>query len=406
MSRDFSQFRDRPTQELQLTKSGRLSVHKANIDTLLALNIDEDCRDFLKTLLRYKADQKRLTTYVQGLRKHICPDGRVRSSYLLHGTETSRRSSANPNRQNDPTDAEVKRIYVAPPEYLFVVNDYSNLEVRVAAAISQDKNLIQAFVDKRDIHTYVTSMAHRQDYDQLLLAIRNADKYPKEYARAFRLRDHCKRAMWTILFGGGPSKVALLTGLTFDHAAELMNRILTEFPGLKKMFKELERRALDTGRAENAYGRWRPLLGIDSTDMGTRAEAIRQGLNTPIQGTAADITLTAARHLNRWLEKLADKLGEILAYLVQEVHDSLVDETHFSCAESVIVNSKRIMEAVKIPGGENVPLVVDQVIGCHLGSRLKVTDAILGQLRRDPEQLYHQLRADLNYSPQHYERRE
>ena len=403
MPRDFSQFRDRPAQELQLTKSGRLSVHKANIDTLLALNIDEDCRKFLKALLRYKADQKRLTTYVQGLRKHICPDGRVRSSYLLHGTETARRSSANPNRQNDPTDAEVKRIYVAPPEYFFIVNDYSNLEVRVAAAISQDENLIQAFIDKRDIHTYVTSLAHRQDYDQLLLALRNADKYPKEYAKAFQLRDHCKRAMWTLLFGGGPSKVALLTGLSFDAATNLMNRILSEFPGLKRMFKELEQFALNHGRAENAYGRWRPLLGINSTDSGVQAEAIRQGLNTPIQGTAADITLTAARRLNRWLKKLANELGKWLAYLVQEVHDSLVDETHFSCAESVIVNSKRIMETIKIPGGENVPLVIDQAIGCHLGSRLKVTPELLEQLRADPEKVYRRLRLELDHPPRYYE---
>lgn len=398
--RDYSQFRDNAaTSYLATTKSGRLSTDKGNIDALLALpNLDLKCKKFLTALLRFKADQKRLSTYIQGLRKHICPDGRVRSTYLMHGTETGRRASVNPNRQNDPVDTDVKRLYIADNDKVFVINDYSNLEVRVAAALSQDPNLIRAFAEGKDIHSYVTSMAYRMDYDRIVTVLNNADKYPKEYQKCFRNRDHCKRAMWTVLFGGGASKVALLTGLSERQAYDLVDSILTEFPGLKQMFRRLENLTLTTGRAENAFGRWRMLVGVDSKDDGIRAEALRQGRNTPIQGTAGDITLTAARKLNSYLDK-----NELPAELVQEVHDSLVTESHTSCLYDVIVNSRRIMEGVQIPNYPGVALKVDQIVGRHLGSKLKVSAEILELALTSPQQLYDKLDQDLNHEPKYYE---
>jgi DNA polymerase-1 len=385
--------------ELTRTKKGRLSVDKANIDILLSYGTTPPkCKEFLRALLLYKSDQKRLNTYVAGLRKHICPDGRVRSTYLLHGTETSRRSSKEPNRQNDPTDAEVKRIYISMPDYVFVINDYSNLEVRVAAAMSKDKNLIRAFKDGLDVHSYITSMAYEVEYDEIVAALADPKKYPREYSTFKGMRDRCKAALFALLYGGGPNRIAESAGISLDKAIELKDRILGRFKRLENMFRQFQDFALEYGRAENAFGRWRPLYGASSTDPQVQSEAIRQGLNTPIQGTAADITLTAARKLDRYVEK-----NQIRVNLVQEVHDSLVTESHFECLHQIMVASREIMEAVEIPGNNAVPLVVDQIIGCHLGSKLKASPEVLEMARIRPQKLYRQLHEDLNHPVTYYE---
>jgi DNA polymerase-1 len=405
---EHSEFRhDSPLPFLRALKNGNPATDKANLISIVKRSPKQPTdypkrlqafQEFAAALLQYKGDEKRLTTYIQGLRRFICPDKRVRSSYLLHGTETSRRSSVDPNRQNDVAEALIRRIYITPPEHVFIINDYSNLEVRIAAALSGDENLIQAFIDGRDIHSFVTSLTYHISYEHIVDVLKRQAENPKEYHVIHQLRDCCKRAIFTILYGGGPNKVALSTGLNFKKACELVDRILGSFPRLDEMFKRLKRYAQRYHRAENDFGRWRPLPGIESPLEHERQEAIRQGLNSPIQGTAADITLLAARRLNKYLEKNIQT-----AFLAQEVHDSLVVESHLKSLHTAIVASREVMEAITCPSCPDLPLTIDQIVGCYLGSTTKVTPALLAKIEADPEREYAILREQLNHPPAWYD---
>lgn len=394
--------------EFNKAKNGKrlVSTSKASLKGLLAFYpMNENQRSFINIFREYRSGRKRFTSNVKGLTKHICADGRVRSSLLLHGTVTSRRSSRDPNQQNYPRDAIVKRVFVAKIGYLLVCNDYKNLEVRIAAAKSNDKALLAAFNSGKDVHSYLGSKAYHIDYDDMMCIlsmpwdkVRGDVKLRRKYDSFSTYRSRAKILWWVMLFGGGPDRVADAAGIPYTEAIRLQEVVYDEFPRLKDMFDSFTEFAEDHGYARTDYGRRRYLDGITSTDDSMYHEARRQGLNTPIQGTAADVTLRAVTLLHREWSK-----SGIRARNIQEVHDAVSVEAHRENVHHVIVKSKEIMESITCPSSAGkIVFEVDTMIGCHLGSKLKVTDEIIEMARKDPNGLYEMCRRDLKHPPEYY----
>ena len=413
--RDYSKFRDsgRSAREdvqraIQFTAKGRLSTGKGVLRAVLACfdDLTDNQREFINVFLKYKAGQKRYSTSVKGIRTHLCHDSRVRSTYLLHGTDTGRRSSRDPNLQNVPRENMVKRIFVALPDHFLLLWDYQNLEARVAACMSGDEKLLAAFNAGKDVHSYTTSLLFKLDYNDMIRVRRSSpaelDSNPvlaKKYKEYDDKRDIAKRCMWTMLFGGGPTKISLISGIPVGEAEWVYNSMLSEFSGLKKMFKQLENFAEDRGYARNDFGRRRYLMGINSSDSRVYSDALRQALNTPIQGTAGQITYLAVTAISSWF-----RANSIKASIVQEVHDSVAIEVRYDRAYDVAKKVKSLMEGIESPSSKGkVKFEVDGFIGCHLGSKQKLTDDILYRLYDDPRGLYLELRRDLDKSPSEYD---
>ena len=395
--------RDMPNvKSAQTGKKKLLSTDKRSLNRLLIYEpITTSFRTFLLKLRYYRQAKKIGSTSVEGFRKFICADNRIRSNYLSEGTKTGRRSSAKPNHQNIAGETAVKRMFIAPPDYFLIGNDYSNLEVRVAAGISHDPKLVAAFAQGADIHTYVASVVYNQSYETMLKVlkapankVRFNPKLAQAQARVKKQRAAAKTFVWIMLFGGGPSKAAEDLGISLMEAQKFFDLILNRFSGLRRMFKSLEATALAKGYATNLYGRRRPLPGIESTDSGIRAMALRHARNTPIQGTAGDITLEAATKLAAWL-----KQAKVRAGLVQEVHDQLVLEVHYADAYQVAIGAKTIMEGIRLPQAPEMTFTVDSTIGCHLGSKRAVD---FEALKTNPKAFYTLCKEELLLDPRQY----
>jgi uracil-DNA glycosylase family 4 len=401
-----------PLRTITITKNGRLSVGKGTLDSILANTTDfklsEDQRNFLTEYLLYKGGKKRLSTSVVGLRKFICPDGRVRSTYLLHGAATGRRSSAGPNLQNIPRDRLIKRIFIAQVGYILLMFDYKNLEVRIAASMSGDEKLLAAFNGGKDVHCYTASVVYRQSYKDMMKVldtpydvVKNDEKLNERYLKYSTFRAQAKLVMWTILFGGGAEKISTLTGVTMGEAERTLNAMLNEFDGLRAMFERFEDFAEDHGYAKTDFGRRRYLLGISSSDERVRRDAIREALNTPIQGTAAGITYEAMRRVWRSLRK-----EKVRGWPVQEVHDSIVVEVDIKDAYKAASISLEAMTSVVTRSSKgNIVFEADAAIGRHLGAKTKIDQALLEQLRTDPQAVYDMLTQDMSCNPVDYEAR-
>jgi DNA polymerase I len=391
---------------VEFKSGGILSISKNSISGLTTYyDLTDNQRNILNLFREYRSDWTRYTRNVKGLRKYICFDGRLRSSLLMHGTGTSRRSSKDPNQQNIPRDAVVKRIFIAPQWFIFVMNDYRNLEVRIAACKSGDKALLALFNSGKDVHSYLGSRAYKIKYDDFMEVlnadwetVRTKEKLLKQHKRFTLYRNRAKVVWWVLLFGGGPQKIADGAGISFSEAAHLQQTVYAEFPKLREMFEDFSDFADDHGYSRTDFGRRRYLDGISSTNDAVHHAARRQGLNTPIQGTAADITLKAVRLLWReWIKR------KIKAYTVQEVHDSATTEAHYRHAYDVITRSREIMENITCPSSVGkIKFEVDTTIGSHLGSKIKVTNVILDMAKNDPKELYRLCRKDLNHPPEYY----
>jgi DNA polymerase I-like protein with 3'-5' exonuclease and polymerase domains len=390
----------------KVQQSPLVSTSKKSLKGILAFYPLSDVqRKFLVLFREYRGGRTRYTRNVKGMRKFIHKDGRVRSSLLQHGTKTSRRASRDPQLQNIPRDAIIKRSFVAAENHLFVNNDYKNLEVRIAAAKSGDKALLAAFNSGKDIHSYLGSRAYNIDYSKMigLLGtpwdkIKDDPEKRRQYFRFVEYRNRAKVIWWVLLFGGSADKIADTSGIPYSEATRLQSVTYDEFPGLQDMFDNFADFAEDHGYARTDFGRRRYLDGIDSESVRDRNEARRQALNTPIQGTAADITLEAVIKLDEeWRKR------KLRAWNVQEVHDAIATEVHYRDAYEVMVRSKKLMESIMCPSSKGkIVFEIDSLVGCHLGTKLKVDKRILEMARTHPRRLYELCRTDIEQQPEFY----
>ena len=278
-------------------------------------------------ILEYRKLSKLSSTYVTGLKKCIQPDGRVRSTFNQTETRTGRISSSDPNVQNIPVrtelGAEMRKFFVAKEGYTLVDADYSQIELRVLAAISGDKNMIDGFAKGADIHRMTASQVFHIPFEEV----------PAE------LRSRSKAINFGIVYGISAFSLSQDIHSTVKEAKQYIEDYLKTYSGVDAYMKNSIEQAREKGYVETIFHRPRYLPDIHSKKPALRGFSERVAMNMPIQGTAADIIKLAMIRVYRRLRD--EKLG---SKLILQVHDELLVEAKESEAEQVMAIVKEEME--------------------------------------------------------------
>jgi DNA polymerase-1 len=297
-------------------------------------------------LMAYRELQKLLTTYIDQLPKAVRSDtGRIHTSFHQTSTATGRLSSSDPNLQNIPTRTEIggriRQAFIAPHDWTLVGADYSQIELRLLAHLSGDEALAAAFRSGADLHR--------------LTAARVFGVPEKEVDS--RQRDAAKRINFGILYGISPFGLAKELGITQTEAKAYIDRFFAAYPQAHAYIEELIRRATDRGFAETLLGRRRPLPDLRSKNVGRRNFDRRNAVNTPIQGSAADLIKLAMLHIDRAIEA-----EDWPARMLLQIHDELVFEVRRDAVTDLGPRISGMMEnalqldvplAVKVSTGDN-----------------------------------------------------
>jgi len=301
--------------------------------------------EIIELLIEYRQLVKLKSTYADGLLNVINPyTGKIHSSFNQTVTVTGRISSTEPNLQNIPIKLElgreVRKMFIASdPEYVLLDADYSQIELRVLAHISEDLNLIDAFKNNMDVHTKTAS----QVFD-----------VPVEEVTPL-LRSRAKAVNFGIVYGMGDFSLAQDLGITRKEAKKYIDSYLERYPKVKEYMSTIVQIAKEQGYVTTLLNRRRYLPELQSKNYVTRSFGERVALNTPIQGSAADIIKIAMVNVHRELKK-----KNLKSRLILQVHDELIVETHKSEIEEV---KKIVREQMENAVPLKVPLSVDMNIG-------------------------------------------
>ena len=267
--------------------------------------------------------------------KEIRSDGRIHTTFQNLITATGRLSSTEPNLQNIPvrTDlgAEIRKMFVPREGYMLVDADYSQIELRVLAHIADDKTMQQAFCSGEDIHTATAAQVFGVDKEQVTPLMRR----------------HAKAVNFGIVYGISEFSLAEDIGVSRYEARDYIDSYLANYHGVRDYMKKVVADARETGYTETLYGRRRYIPELKSSNYNIRQGAERIALNTPIQGTAADLMKLA---MIRVENALAAQFPE--ARLLLQVHDELIVECPQEIAPQVAALVSREMEQVaslKVP---------------------------------------------------------
>jgi DNA polymerase-1 len=281
-------------------------------------------------LIVYRELQKLLNTYVDQLPRAVNPKtGRIHTSFHQTSTATGRLSSSDPNLQNIPTRTEIggriRAAFVAPPGSVLVAADYSQIELRLLAHFSEDEQLIAAFGAGLDLHRLTASHVFGLPEAEVTAA----------------MRDAAKRINFGILYGISPYGLARELGISQTEAREYIERFFSAYPGVRAFIGRLIERATQAGYAETILGRRRPLFDLGSRNVGRRNFDRRNAINTPIQGSAADLIKLAMIKIDRQL--VADRS---LGKMILQIHDELLFETERAALDRAIATIVDTMENV------------------------------------------------------------
>jgi DNA polymerase-1 len=303
-----------------------------------------DKHDIIPCILEYRQLVKLKSTYVEGLVKVINPEtGRIHSSFNQTVTATGRISSTEPNLQNIPIRTElgreIRRAFIPQEGFLFVDADYSQIELRVLAHITDDERLKKAFVDGMDIHTITASQVFHVPVD----------------AVTSEMRRSAKAVNFGIVYGISDFSLAKDIGVTKKEAARYIDGYLSTYPGVKTYMEETVKTGEEKGYVETLFHRIRHIPELKSSNFQVRAFGKRVAMNTPIQGSAADIIKIAMVRVWRELKERGLK-----SRLILQVHDELIVETALDELETVKDIVKTNMEAAV---SLSVPLIADVSTG-------------------------------------------
>jgi DNA polymerase-1 len=323
---------------LERTRSGAPSTKGEVLEKL------RDEHDIVGCILEWRELTKIMGTYADALPELIHPEtGRIHTSFNQGGARTGRMSASNPNLQNVPTRSEagqrVRAAFVAPEGHVLLACDYSQIEVGGLAHLSKDPELCEAFHSGEDVH--VTTAA----------AVFGA---PLEEVTEEK-RQLAKAVNFGLMYGMTARGLARRRGLSEGEAEAFMDAYFERFAGVQAFREELIRRAREHGGAETLLGRQRPLPAINSDNWGARSEAERQALNTPIQGSAADLIKLAMVRVHERL-----RAEGLQARMVLQVHDELLLEVPEDELKQVTALVAQEMEQVY---PLDVPLTVDVKVG-------------------------------------------
>ena len=305
----------------------------------------KDSHPVIPKIIEYREAAKLLSTYIIPMPDLADDDGRVHTTFTQNVTATGRLSSKDPNMQNIPVRTEEgKRIrtgFVAPEGKVLVSADYSQFELRLAAILSGDQNLIDDFNKGIDIHTKTAAEAFHVPFEQVT----------KEQRRA------AKVVNFGILYGMSVRGLSEAAKMPFYEAKEFIDNYFRLRAPIKQKLEQILKQAREEGFVETFYGRRRPTPDVKSSNFVIRQAAERAAMNMPIQGTEADLMKRAMIHVDKALPKGAE--------LVMQIHDSLIVECDEEQAEKVAEILQREMEHVAPE--LKVKLAVEVTIGKNWG---------------------------------------
>lgn len=329
-------------------KMGLPVIKKTKTGYSTAVDVLEQLKEqapIVADILTYRQIAKIQSTYVEGLLKVIQPDNKIHTRYVQTLTQTGRLSSVDPNLQNIPIRLEegrkIREAFVPREDnWLIFSSDYSQIELRVLAHISNDEHLKEAFVEGQDIHA---STAMR------VFGVEKAEDVTPN------MRRQAKAVNFGIVYGISDYGLSQNLGITRKQAQQYIDTYFEKYPGVKQYMEEIVRDAKDKGYVETLYHRRRYLSDINSRNFNLRSFAERTAINTPIQGSAADILKIAMIEMARRLKE-----EKLQATMLLQVHDELVFEVPESELEQLNQLVKEVMEhAVSL----HVPLITDSSWG-------------------------------------------
>ncbi|HFI0644720.1 TPA: DNA polymerase I [Streptococcus suis] len=293
-------------------------------------------------ILDYRQITKIQSTYVIGLQDAILEDGKIHTRYVQDLTQTGRLSSTDPNLQNIPVRLEqgrlIRKAFVPSFEdSVLLASDYSQIELRVLAHISKDEHLIEAFQKGVDIHT---STAMR------VFGIEKAEDVTANDRR------NAKAVNFGVVYGISDFGLSNNLGITRKEAKDYIDTYFERFPGIKDYMETIVREARDKGFVETIYKRRRELPEINSRNFNVRNFAERTAINSPIQGSAADILKVAMINLDKAIEEVG-----LSTRMLLQVHDEIVLEVPRAELETV---KKLVKETMESAVALSVPLIADE----------------------------------------------
>lgn len=314
--------------------------YSTNADVLESLR---DKHPIIDCILDYRKLAKLKNTYVDGLLKVVGADGRVHSIFKQTETRTGRISSAEPNLQNIPVRTDegsvFRKFFFAAGDHTLVDADYSQIELRVLAHIARDENMIEGFRSGADIHTQTAAQVFGM---------------PPDYVTS-QMRSRAKAVNFGIVYGIGAYSLSRDIGVTVAEANDYINGYLRTYHGVRQYMEDTKQFAKENGYVKTMFGRRRDLPEMSATNRVTKAFGERVAMNTPIQGTAADIIKIAMVRVYRRLQAEGLK-----SRLILQVHDELIVETTPDEIDAVkILLQQEMSGAAEL----SVPLVVDVGVG-------------------------------------------
>lgn len=290
----------------------------------------------IKTLLEYRTVQKALTSYGENILEEINPEtGRIHANFHQIGAPTGRFACTGPNIQQVPHSIEYRRCFRAPAGRKLIISDYSQIELRILADFTGDKGFVDAFNSGADLHKVTAAQVFNTSLEEVT----------KEQ------RDFAKRLNFGVVYGIGAQRFSMMTGLTQTEAEDLLRRYFATYRQLDAWLREAANKAVRERSARTASGRL-VRFRFDSEDRQAISLAQRNGKNSPIQGSSADI-------FKRALRLLHDQLRDTSASIVNIIHDEIVVEADADDTEAI---SQKVEDAMCAAGEEyirKVPVKVE-----------------------------------------------
>lgn len=328
-------------EKLQLPhgKKGKKGYSTA-VDVLKKL---QGVHPIIDAIMEYRTLTKLYTTYIEGLKNAIMKDGKIHTIYSQSTTRTGRLSSLEPNLQNIPARNEygkiIRKAFVPSPSSIILSSDYSQIELRILAHIADVESLKKAFHDKIDIHTKTAS-------DLFKVAIEDVTKMQRRMAKAVN---------FGIIYGISSFGLSENLNIPPKEAKAFIENYLLTYPGIKDYMDKVVKQAYQDGYVKTLFGRIRLLPELSNENYMIRSGGERMALNTPIQGTSADIIKKAMVDIYREFEK-----QQIKSKMILQVHDELV----FDC---LLEEKEKVISIVSEKMDEVYPLSVPLEVGIEYG---------------------------------------
>ncbi|WP_411826714.1 DNA polymerase I [Luteolibacter sp. AS25] len=322
------------------TKTGQYKTDEQTLSTLLGIH------PIIEEILTYREASKLKSTYLDALPNHIAPEtGRIHTHFHQLIAATGRLASSDPNLQNIPVRSEsgrkIRQAFVPRKGFTLLACDYSQIELRVMAALACDPTMISAFQDGADIHTITAAKVHGVT--------------PEEVTRD--MRSSAKMVNFGIIYGISAFGLSQRLSIPRSEAAEIIDAYFREYPAIKEYMDRTVSESREKGYAETLAGRRRHYPDLTSGNAGLRNNAERAAINMPIQGTSADMIKLAMIKIDALLRKKPYHTRMLL-----QVHDELVFDLHPDEEIELVPQILHIMEsALPLPHG--VPILVEKGTG-------------------------------------------